>query len=388
MKGRIDRSAQAESFLVLDSRVVDELARPIEFVNGEVRIPHSADPALIVADGVPRVLLGDMGDGKVTLIDSYLHHPSIRGFQFESIFRQYWRPQAAIFGEHYPDGYATPVAGVRAVLGDAVWWSHLFVDGEKEVRQGDVSCRRDADDEVWIEYRPESGLSVRLADRFAQSLSTLMKLSVDVDLDLRRMQVLDANEVQWLEVVHPCREPVAKSYPSPLNFLDRSYVTVERIAEWVENEKCMDGLSSAIAYPVKGEAMEVRCLVAGSLLEGIHKRIVNAGQVNYADRASEMLRIAKSVDDGIVDPVADWPQLVKRSRHDLAHHNPRVTYEVQIYEWMIAELSILWVLRISLLLSTGFSKSQISESLDRYRAYQFYRENLKMHVMERDSNVR
>ena len=50
---------------------------------------------------------------------------------------------------------------------------------------------------------------------------------------------------------------------------------------------------------------------------------------------------------------------------------------------MIAESSAIWVLRLCLLSHAGFTDQEIADALTDHQRYEFYRENLKMHVNER-----
>jgi len=60
-----------------------------------------------------------------------------------------------------------------------------------------------------------------------------------------------------------------------------------------------------------------------------------------------------------------------------------VTLDVQLYNRMIVEPSVIWVLRLCLLFHTGFIDEEIRTALADHDRYELYRENLKKHVKER-----
>jgi hypothetical protein len=120
-----------------------------------------------------------------------------------------------------------------------------------------------------------------------------------------------------------------------------------------------------------------------SLIEGIHKRIVDPGKQDYIDRVRDLYAIAQRIAPEIANPVDKWDEVVRNARNDLAHHNTGSSFEEQFYNWLIAESSVIWVLRLCLLSQAGFIEQEIADALKDHQRYKFYRENLKMHVKER-----
>lgn len=368
--------------LILESRVIDELANPVTFTKTGFSIAHSGDPARIVVDGVPRLLLGETEIGPVTCLDSYLQHLPTNLFDRTTPpFQQVWDPIFLIVGAHLVEGHATELDGVRAVVDGPGWWSHLPDGGVATSDAGEVECER-LDDETWLEFRPSSALSIHAADRSVRSVLTLAKLALDADLTPGRMKIRIAGQSAWLDVQTGSENPGKISWPDPHNLLPPESLTLERIARWLEIERTMDGLAAAVANPVKGEAMQVHGLVACSLIEGIHKRIANPGKRDYIDRVRDLHATAQRVAPEITDPVDKWDALVRNARNDLAHHNTGRSFEAQYLNWMIAESSVNWVLRLCLLAHAGFPDEDVRSALADHQRYDFYRENLKMHVEE------
>ncbi|WP_187584463.1 HEPN domain-containing protein [Gordonia sp. OPL2] len=381
--GILTREPGSRARLTLKTRVIDELAAPLEVTGTGASITHSGDPGRIVADGVPRVLLGDTSEGPVTCVDSYLQHPPTNGFDVAAMFQQVWDPYTLIVGAHLPTGRAATLDAVRFIIDSPGWWTQLPDAGSATSAAGKVVCERGDDKLMWLEFRPSFTLRLRSADRAVRSVMTLMKLAVDVDLTPLCIQVRETAQGDWLDVKTRNQDPSKTSWPDHHNLLPPSSVTLERIAEWLAIEQTMDGLAAAAANPVEKEAIQVQGVVACSLIEGIHKRIVDAREMHYVKRARALHETALRIDPEITKPVDKWPELVKEARNDLAHHNTGRPFEEQVYNWMIAESSVIWVLRLCLLSHAGFTDQEIAEALSDHQRYKFYRENLKMHVKER-----
>nr|WP_156524321.1 HEPN domain-containing protein [Gordonia sp. LAM0048] len=383
IEGTLSWEPGSRARLTLKTRVIDELARPLEVTSTGASISHSGDPVRIVADGVPRVLLGDTAQGPVTCVDAYLQHLPTNGFDVAAMFQQVWDPYTLIVGAHLPAGHATKLDAVRFILDSPGWWPQLPDAGSAASDAGELLCERGDDELMWLEFRPSFTLRLRSADRAVRSVMTLMKLAVDVDLTPLRIQVRETAQSDWLDVKTRDQDPSNTSWPNPHNLLPRSSVTLERIAGWLAIEQTMDGLAAAVANPVKKEAIQVQGVVACSLIEGIHKRIVDPSDVYYVKRARALHETALRIAPEITEPVDKWPELVKEARNDLAHHNTGRPLEEQVYNWMIAESSVIWVLRLCLLSHAGFTDQEIADALSDHQRYAFYRENLKMHVKER-----
>lgn len=380
--GALSWEPGTQARMTLVSRLVDELANPVSITETGMSITHSGDPARIVADGVPRVILGDTAIGPVTCIDSYLQHPPSNMMDLvRSPLRQVWEPYTLIIGAHLTKGYQTEVDAISFVLDNPVWWSHLADNASASSDVGEMTCTRH-DGEVLLTFRPSSVLSLRSADRAMWSVITLAKLALGVDLIPLRVQIREAGQADWLTIKSSSQDARKTSWPNPNNLLPPESLTLERLVRWLEIEQTMDGLSAAIADPVEGNAIQVHALTACSLVEGIHKRIIG-GDPHYVRRATDLHAIAQRIDSDVTAPVTDWAQLVKTARNDLAHHNPVVSLDVQLYNWMIVESSVIWVLRLCLLSHAGFTDEELRAALADHQRYRFYRENLKMHVKER-----
>lgn len=384
-EGSLIWESGARARVTLKSRVVDELAKPIEISSEGVKLAHSGDPACIVADAVPRIILGDTEAGLVTCVDAYLQHLPMNGFDVAALFEQVWEPYTVIVGAHIPEGNAAEFNAVRFILDSPAWWTQMPNSGSASSRAGEVACERTNDGLVWLEFRPSFVLNLRTADRVVHSIKTLMKLAVDADLVPLRIQVRQEDRGDWLEVKNRGLDSKAISFPDPNNLLSPSLVTLKKIAEWLEIEQSMDGLAAAVSHPVKGQAMQVQGLVACSLIEGIHRRIIDSGQKNYIDRVRDLHQIAVRIAPGITSPVDKWVETVRNARNDLAHHNTGRSLDEQFYNWLITEPSVIWVLRLCLLSHAGFTDQEIASALSEHQRYQFYCENLKIHVKERDA---
>lgn len=374
--------------VTLQSRVIEELANPIRSAGTGVVLGRSGDPALIVADGTPRILLGDTEEGPVTCVDSYLQYLPKKGFDVAAIFEQTWDPYTLIVGAHIPEGNAAKLGAVRFILDGSAWWSQLPDSDCVASSVGEVVCQRTHDGFVWLEFHPTSALTLRSAGRVVHSIMTLMKLAVDVELKPRNIQVRQQGEEEWLEVRNRTQVLIPTPCPDPHELLSPSVVTLKRLAKWLEIEHHMDGLAEAVAFPVKGQAMQVQALVACSLIEGIHKRIVKSHSIDYVDRVRGLHKIAMRIAPEITNPVVKWDKVIKNARNDLAHHNKVRSFNEQFYNWLITESSAIWVLRLCLLSHVGFTDQEIADAISEHQGYQFYRENLNMHVQEREAEFK
>lgn len=346
-------------------------------------ITDSGDPADRVADFIPRTFLGRTDRGPVTCVDAYLQPWSGKFTEFlTSPLRQVWDTQMLIIGAHLPEGRHTELGAVRFGLGPSSWWGHLPDEESVSGEFGTLRCLRDSDGQVVFDIEPAKPLTLGNADRAIQSIITLVNLAVDERLIPTLVQIREIKGDGWVEV-HT--EDAGATNPAMRNsdfFLPPNSLSLERMARWLTSELTMDGLSTAVAEPISGAAMQVKTLTACSLVEGLHRRIYG-GRLNYRKRAAALLEGAARVDGEIVAPIDDWPALVVTARNDLAHHNPITSLDLQIYNWMLVEPSVMWVLRVCLLSHAGFADEELCSALNGCQKYKFYRENLKMHLKER-----
>ncbi|MBS4102790.1 ApeA N-terminal domain 1-containing protein [Tsukamurella paurometabola] len=374
------RSAE-DARIVLSQRLVEELAQPIKVTEtGGISMVSSGKPSLVVADGLARLFLGDTDEGPVTCLDSYLRHPARNLFDVGAMFEQVWDPYTLIVGAHLTDGHRSQLDSVRFTLDHPAWWSHL-TDGDSATSDaGTVVCELTPEGTVWLEYRPTSTMTLREASEALHSVETLLKLAVGVDLTPSRLQIRSTGSRDWLEVKTATIATGTVAYPSPRDLLPPTSITLERLARWMTIQQTMDGLAAAVADPVQGP-IQVQALVACSLVEGVHKRLIG-GDIEFPPRAQALYDMARTVDSKITSPVQNWPNLIKEVRNDLAHHNPVDAFDLQFLEWVIAEATARWVLRVCLLLHARFGNDELSQALSEHQRYQFYRENLKVHVKE------
>ncbi len=299
-----------------------------------------------------------------------------------SPLRQVWEPYKMVIGAHLVEGNSTEVEAISFVLDNPGWWSHLPDNGSASSTAGQIECARDVDGEVWFTIRLASARSLRSAVAAMWSVIALAKLAFDADLAPLHVRIREAGQTDWLTVKSDSQDPRKASWPNPHHLLPSDSLTLERLARWLEIEQKMDGLAAAVANPVQDSAIQVHALTACSLVEGIHKRIIG-GDPHYVRRATDLHETAQRIDGGITTPVTKWAELVKTARNDLAHHNTVVSPDVQFYNWMIVESSVIWVLRLCLLSHAGFSDDELRAALADHQRYRFYRENLKMLVKER-----
>ena len=351
-------------------------------------ITESGDPADRVADFVPRIFLGNTSTGPVTCIDSYLQPQTRTLVEFSaSPLQQTWDIQTLIVGSHLPKGHRTEFDAVRFVLDAPTWWSHLLKGDSVAEDVGQIRCTRSEEGQVWLEFYPSRPLFLRSAQRVVLSVTTLAKLALDKELTPVRVQIREVGNGQWLDVHTRNETPLGSLRPSPDDFLPADSLTLERIAKWWTIEQTMDGLAAAVAEPLSDVAIQAKALIACSLVEGIHKRI-KGGKSKYVDRVTELHEISSRIESSITDPIEDWPALVRKARNDLAHHNPIVSLDEQVYNWILTTPSVIWVLRLCLLSHAGFTDEELRYALAIHQRYQFYRENLKIHVKERDAVIR
>lgn len=362
--------------LDLDSIILEEQMRQVSQSSTGCSIAHSGAPAAVVADSRSHLLMGSTDAGNLTLIKSRL-----RGCRFDAPpSGQSFEADVMAFGALLEEGLSTPLSGVRIVHGRGLWWPQRnprLVQPET----GGLRLFQSATGEVWLQYDPVSEFSLQMALRFVSQIETLTRLAFGLDFGTSRIQVRLLTG-EWIDIAGRIVKRNSKSLPSPNCFLQPGSLTIEMLDRWLELGKIMDGLSEPIASPIDDHSVQVRTMVACSLLEGVHKRVSGEERMSYFGRVSEFAQRARRVDENVTCPIEDWPKLVKDARNDLMHHNKVHSIETQFLRWLIVAMSVNWVLRLILLQEVGLTDEKLASALQSHQPYGLYREYMALYVEE------
>lgn len=211
--GTLNWKPGADAELRLQSRVIDSLASPVTLTANGYMVKSSVAADRVVADRVPRVLLGDTAAGLVTGVDSYMRG----GFGLAQV----WDLQTLVVGAHFTAGNSTGVEAIRFILDGPDWWAHLPDRGAATDDAGVILCERTTDDLMQFEVHPTFAMTLRSAQRAVLSVMTLMKLAVGVDLRPLHVQVREPGQTRWLDVKTRELDPSKVSWPEPGNLFPR-----------------------------------------------------------------------------------------------------------------------------------------------------------------------
>jgi len=414
---------QPEVSLVADL-VDDPRVRP----NGS-GVTFASSPAEMVKAFLPITLQGQLETGEcVTLLNAQNHGGG------------FFRPpryvaHGAVLGDAHVTGEDQLYSAVRFRLGNPYWLGHLTA-GEPTVLDDDgstLSVER-SEDGNWLVYSSSAPATLRqLEIRVVSGCQVLAQLVLHQDLAIRQTELRVASDDPWLSVHGPGVSAPPDDF-DPRTLLRREELTVERFAKWITLNDTLDGLAWAVARPIKAE-LQVQVLMVTSLLEGLHRRlpfeqskfpdaspsaldrikqaarragrdkaeaepgldpqkvhgaVKNAvshfGDVDYLQRAADVVNKVCSVVPEIAESVADLPGRLLRARNEMAHHLPqdeeKEPLEVRYLRWLVIATVTPWLLRGLLLLRAGIEPLVLHDGYLQHGRFAYFRANTAQHVRE------
>lgn len=404
--------------VVLEEPIVDDPTIK-KFVNshGELETRFSIDAKASVEAFKPILIHGTLVCGAdVSLL-------SAQNFSGGGTPPKY-KARTAIIGAHVRNGQLFD--GLRFQLDDQYWTGHLIPGDSSTTTDGAVIRVDHAPEGSWIVYEAASPRSLRDLEQYvALACIVLFHLAFDFRPRLREVEVrIDSGP--WLKTLSSRLHDKPKD--ADIAMLPREEISVDKIAAWLDLNSKLDGLASAVVEPPSG-AVQAQALVATTLIEGIHRRlpynqarfsnlsgkaidrirrearrsaarqaeaegstdsaeikdvvgkcVSHFEDVDYNDRASDIVDEVFAAVPELSNLVSDMPKLLKKARNELAHHLvERSSYEdlVDVLRyWTIASLAAPWILRFLLLLRVGVDAKVLREKALKHQRFAFVLANI------------
>jgi len=365
----------------------------------------------------PITLRGQLDTGPaVTLVDARNHGRD--GFYFGS---PHYKADYAVIGDRHVSGVDQLFGAVRFRFGDPYWLGHLR-EGRASAVGGDGSALtvETSDDGNWLVYTAAAPATLReLKTTVVSGCLALAELAVDQDFVARDTHVRINEGDPWLSVHGPDSDKPPNEFDAR-TLLPREELTVERFARWIPFNEALDGLACVVARPIQAP-LQTQILVVTHLVEGLHRRMpetfeqsrfagaspsalkrikeaalraargmamnrraLDARQVDvammsavshfedvdYLQRATDVVTKVCAVLPEIAESVADLPICLTDARNDMAHQFP-LDHEneplgVRHLRWSVVASVMPWLLRGLLLLEAGIDPSVLH---DRHVAY-------------------
>jgi len=256
----------------------------------------------------------------------------------------------------------------------------------------------------WLLYTPATPATLRrLESMVVLGCLALAELALDQDFAARDTHVRINDGGPWLTV----HGPGANNPPNEFDYdtlLVPKELTVERFAKWIPFNDTLDGLGSVAARPIEAP-LQTQVLVVTSLVEGLHRRLdkifeqskfPNASksalggieqaarraarvkaegkrnldpqqvheavmhavshfeQVDYVERAKDVVKKVCGVLPEIAESVADLPERITKARNEMAHqlllNEETEPLEIRYLRWLVVASVTPWLLRGLLLL--------------------------------------
>ncbi len=364
----------------------------------------------------PITLQGQLDTGPaVTLVNAYNHG---RDGAFGS---PYYKADYAVLGDRHVSGIDQLFSNIRFRFGDPYWLAHLRETRASAVdSDGSALSVETSDDGNWLMYTAAVPATLpRLKNRVVLGCLALAELALDQDFAVRDTHVRINHGDRWLSVHGPGSDTPPNEFDAD-TLLPREQLTLERFAKWIPFNDALDGLASVVARPIKAP-LQTQVLVLAPLVEALHrrmpkifeqskfasaspsvlKRITEAARraarypatgkrnldpqqvhvalmsalshfddVDYVQRATDVVTKVCAVIPEIVESVADLPECLTKARDEMAHRSPldeeKEPFEVRYLRWSVVATVTPWLLRGLLLLEAGIDPSVLH---DRHLAY-------------------
>ncbi len=381
----------------------------------------------------PITLRGQLETGPVvTLINAY-NHGRDGGF-FGS---PHYKADYAVLGDRYVSGADQLFSAIRFRFGDPYWLGHLR-KGKASAVDGDGSALgvETSDDGNWLVYTAAHPATLRrLKTLVVSGCLALAELALDQDFAARDTHVRINDGDSWLSVHGPGDD----APPNELDantLLSREELTVERFAKWIPFNDALDGLASVAARPIKAP-LQTQVLVVAPLVEGLHRRmpetfeqskfaraspgvlkqikeaarnaarvtaasgrnvdpeqvdvavtkaVSHIDDVDYLQRASDVVTKVCAVIPEIAESVADLPECLAKARNEMPHQLPldeeKEPMEVRYLRWSVVANVTPWILRGLLLLEAGIDPGVLHDRHLAYGRFLSFRANVAQIVRE------
>jgi ApeA N-terminal domain 1/Apea-like HEPN len=430
VRGEFTSEAGQKPEVSLVDRLVDDAGEKL--TSGRVvTVTHTA--ADRVKAFLPITLQGQLDTGEsVTLLHAQNHGG--RGLFDTPRYVAY----NAVVGDAHVSGEDQLYAAVRFRLDHPYWLGHLEVGQPSVVDDDGSELSVEISDDVgkWLVYSSSSPATLRQLDiRVLSGCLVLAQLAIGLEQELviRQTEVRINDSGTWLAVQGPgLSAPIGGLEPETL--LPREVLTVERFAKWIALNDKLDGLAQVVANPKTGTLQE-RVLVATPLVEGLHRRlpyqhlkfpsasknaldrieqvarraarekaeteqnldpeevreaVMNAvshfEDVDYLQRAADVVTEVCGVVPEIAESVADLPRRLTEARNELAHHlvpdEEKDPLAMRVLRWIVISNVTPWLLRCLLLLRAGIEPQVLRQRLLMYQRFWFFRANTAQHVKE------
>lgn len=378
-------------------------------------------------------LRGQLDTGPVvTLVNAYNHGRD--GAFFGS---PHYKADYAVLGDRHVSGVDQLFSAIRFRFGDPYWLGHLRESKARAVGgDGSALSVETSDDGNWLVYTAAGPATLRrLKTLVVSGCLALAELALDQDFAARDTHVRINHGDPWLSV----HGPEDDKPPNELDantLLRREELTVERFAKWIPFNDTLDGLASVAARPIKAP-LQTQVLVVTPLVEGLHRRmpqtfeqskfaraspsvlnrikeaarhaarvtatdrrnldprqvdvaVMNAvshfDDVDYVQRATDVVTKVCAVVPEIAESVADLPQRLASARHEMAHQlaldEDKEPLEVRYLRWSIVADVTPWLLRGLLLLEAGIDPSVLHDRHLAYGPFLSFRANVARFVSE------
>jgi hypothetical protein len=386
----------------------------------------------------PITLQGQFDTGHaVTLVNAYNHGRD--GFYFGS---PHYKADYAVIGDRHVSGVDQLFSAMRFRFGDPYWLGHLRESKAIAVdSDGSALSVETSDDGNWLVYTAAAPATLReLKTRVVLGCLALAELALDQDFAARDTHVRINDGDPWLSVHGPESDTPPNEFDAR-TLLPREELTVGRFARWISLNDTLDGLASVVARPIKAP-LQTQVLVVTPLVEGLHrrmpetfeqskfagaspsalKRIKEAAQraargtatnrrrldpqqvhvavmsavshvedVDYLQRATDVVTKVCAVLPEIAESVADLPILLTDARNEMAHQFPldheKEPLGVRHLRWLVVASVTPWLLRGLILLEAGIDPSVIHDRHLAYSRFLDFRTNVARFVSELDREL-
>lgn len=371
-----------------------EQLRVTHMPHGETRVDHVGDPAVVVSDFKPRIILGRLDNGSaVTLLDAHMHTDWLG-----------WEPGAQRFtgyrlvvGAHLKDVHA-PTAAVRWTFpisaSAAGWLTSEEIISEAGLLRGWTNAGN-----AGLEFRPADPWPLRrMAELLPNAVTAFVQLWTGETLKPRRIEIQSPADGVWCAYGlehHEADEMVGHS-----DLLPTWRLTLEHLANWLDLTSKLGPLPFVAL--AESSRLQLDAQRAAAALEGLHRRLaperrffaslprtavdkarraaVSAGahellergwkdeasarrrlreglahvdQLTYAERLEELVEPVRSLAPGLMGPDLNmWLKLMTAVRNEQSHQLDTVDDfdDSEISRYYVALSSATWTLQLRMLL--------------------------------------
>lgn len=325
----------------------------------------------------------------VTLVDAYTFHRSVARRAAIPVSEQFVRPIYGFRGAHVDE--TTSFNRVRFhVSGTEAWLNRLdfTLNGDNEnpafiehhpskfirgtLKDGTSLRLRPLRDfrmdhtgfrlinSIWFDINTKVGAGWRELDRrYVTPMCTLATLCTERQAELTEAWV--EREHRWLEVLgtgSTATDKLVDSLEPERVVVPMSAIGVEGIALWLDQTDKLGPLPPVVASSIAGSntsSIETQVLELTTLVDGLHKRIVDSSKRKYNFRLAGLVDVAETVlDKELTSDRAAWLKAVGTARQDFGHRqNDFLSQGRSVDDLVVILKSLRYLFRVVLLLQTG-----------------------------------